>query len=202
MPAHPLLIWLATEFERDKQASKEKALTKSKPAKDPKPDERTFTNIGGDEFADIYRERHVPADLMRKIRYLTEDRDAQKDISNDFHAMISMMIKSGFIDKAHTLVDELIEKYEILVRADESGEDEIDYDTKIKLIRKEAQRMTAQIRFSHPKFRSLPEERAYGATRGYINGKFGRISFDKAPLEVKEQWVDLAKHIYRMECRP
>jgi hypothetical protein len=130
---------------------------------------------------------------------LAADDDAKHIVNDAYIACVREWIRNGMIAHVEFELKNLCDKFKIDAKQ-EVFEKQIDFDTKVRLARKDAQRLTSLIRFSHPDYknrRSQDDSKIFALIRSHINSKCGIGNFNKATLEQKERWVMAAERMYR-----
>jgi superfamily II DNA or RNA helicase len=204
MPAHPFLIWLAEQFENDKRVAEQhrKKIVEPGDGGDTR-DPSNWDNLGGGNAAEVFGGKAQCRALSRMLDLLAADHDARKIVNESYIACVREWIRSGMIAHVESELKSLCERFRIDAK-EQDFEKQIDFDTRVRLARKDAQRLTGLIRFSHAKFKdskSKDDSRIYQIIRGEINKRCGISSFDKATLEQKEKWVAAAEAMYREGLR-
>jgi hypothetical protein len=114
--------------------------------------------------------------------------------------MVHAWIERGAEDKATVEVDARLAEFGInWERESDSYKDGVDYDTERAMLKKEAQRLVALIRFSHPSFKMLPDNDAFRHVRMRICEQTSLRKFkavNKMTNDELREFNAIAKGIY------
>lgn len=199
MPAHPFLVHVGHEIEKDVAYAEQQKKEKSKREEGPPPDEKEYSNDGGDQGDDVMRGFVAPHDVMKMLSLVFDDTDALEVIDESFKEWIIHLCSKDKADVARRYLLEIIEENDIDYQEHDEFGKELSYDVRTRLAKKEAQRVTALIRFSHPRFKILSDDIAFSEVRKHVSIECFREfkPFKKLSLENKELWCEKADSIYR-----
>lgn len=203
MPAHPFLVWIASKFEQEKKIAAQKS--KETIPTDP-------NGEGGENFLPEYmvtggtqagivakgsfRDMHV----YRMIEMLSSVDEAKEILTDDYKVLLRKWLYTGMEVHAIEQLEALCVKFGVDTKAIQ--ESSIDYDMQNKLLREEATRVTAMLRHSDPKFKNLPDSKAFAGVRSKLNRMAGISgSFESATIETKRLWMKKANWLIR-QCIP
>jgi superfamily II DNA or RNA helicase len=200
MPAHPRLLWLGLEFEKDKRNAMRNSGEGGDGPEGPEREEKDYENSGGDAVAELRGGQAMPSDMTRMYRLLREDSEACLVVNDLYSSWIYELCRAGHKDKAREELLRKVEEFDIDMGAGDQFLDQLDYDTRLALVRKDAQRISGLIRFSHPSFKHRTDDKVFQDVRTTINRLAGlprvKSAFNKATLEQKEHWCDVANKFY------
>lgn len=203
MPAHPYLIWLASKFEESKKCAMQHRQSQEVD-KEPNQErvEQDWTNSGGKNALEVFGGRAQEMRHSRMIELLQIDEDAKGVFNESIVSGVREWQRNGNHELVEKFLADLCDRFSISV-PDQTFEDKLTCDQELALLRSEAHRTVAKIRFSHPNYRDVNKslnDRIFKEIRGSINRKCGITSFDKATIEQKRRWVAIAQDIYTKGC--
>ena len=201
-PAHPMLVKVGTELQEIGNQALQEAkksdgvdgdVADSKPAK-----EYEGENNGATTFH-WGREINDP-DLLRKLGAIQADGEAMDGLTSAWVTMIYAWLDHGNEEQAIKEVNSRLDQFDISWEcAAEDYNQGMSYDSTRRLRKKEAERITSLLRFTHPEFRPLPDSEAFSEIRKFVcKDAFGEFkTINKMSNEHIAKYVSTAKRIYQ-----
>jgi superfamily II DNA or RNA helicase len=204
MPAHPFLLHVAWEIERDARIVLEAWEKEPRGPRDPGPGDQRITyeaETASYHTAYAYRGRLIPEELRRTLATLSEHPDACKVVTPNFKSWLDEQCSSGNTEWALTCVRELAIRFNVAIPSKPAG-DVPDFDLTLDqqkaLARSELKRLCSSIR--HEVIReSIPDDKAYSKVNQYLNKCCGVARRENATLVQLNYMERLAKELLRME---
>lgn len=203
-PAHPYIMWMATEIEKHiKQARQELGQASDKENNGKEKKERLSpeyeVTTAGDTLR-IYRGESVAGDkikLMGVVDRLIDHPSAKKCGVN---TMWGNYINSLIIDNNSKLAEDDIRGKCKLIGIDfeEASspvaiKEELSYDERSKLLSEEAHSLVQSIRHNIEPFVHLEDSQAYRKVWAKLNTLAGIKNFGQATLDEKQKWLNAAR---------
>ena len=195
MPAHPVLLDIGLRLEEDIRQALEEAKTKSDGDTGEQSELIERVNEGGNDIAETHR-GHITSDIERKLVILESDPDAKDICGQQYRDWVYSTVASGHGDYVREDIDAKLDRFDIDIDEAETCDNELDYDTRVRLFTRDSVRLTSKIRFSVYAHIS-DDAKAYKVTRREINKCADIESFPKATLDEKQRWIDCANDMYR-----
>lgn len=196
-PAHPVIVDIGLGLEElANSAIKERG--PDGPSEPSEQKERRIYETDSSEATTFYRDSELPVGLAAMLSAIEIDSDAMESLGSFWIDMILDWVRKGRVEDATEEVERRVEEFDIFVDKEvKTFNDNLDYDTETNLLRKEAQRLVQGIRFSHPAFKDMPDERAYAAIRERITKRVIGVwkPFNRLSLEQKRLWVRVANDL-------
>lgn len=196
-PAHPVIVDIGLGLEEMRNcAIKERGPDTEATKSEPK--DRKIFNTDSTEATTFYRDSELPVSLAAMLSAIEIDSDAMDNLGSFWIDMILDWVRKGRANDAAEEVARRVSEFDIFVDKEvKTFNDNLDYDTETNLLKKEAQRLVQSLRFSHPAFKDMPDERAYGAIRERVtNAVVGTWKpFNRLSLEQKRAWVQFANDL-------
>lgn len=197
-PAHPVVVRVGTELEKISNMAVKERKDSGEPTEPAKPrDEKVWTTATGGA-TDWYRGQEVPFEMANALAAIELDLTALSELGPHWIDMTLDWVRRGKVVEAMDEVNRRLKELGVVVEERASFKEKLDYDVETKLLKKEAARLVAQIRFTTA-FSREPDEIAFPAIRKLItNRAVGRwVDFSKLSLEKKHVWVNEAKKMLR-----
>jgi superfamily II DNA or RNA helicase len=199
MPAHPRLVYVAREIEKEIEIARQNAKPKTESESGDERGEKEYANDASDKGDDVVRGKTVPADISRMLSALLDDEDAMEIVDSHFKEWIYSLCSKSKEDYARELLHKIIEENSIEYAEFDNFEKQLSYDVRKRLARKDADRLVSLIKFSHPLFKSRNDNASFADARKMVcNRCFGYfISVKKMSLEQVEAFCVCAEEFYR-----
>ncbi len=200
-PAHPFIVKTGLDLEDiSNQAVAERQ--KKGQGKDPVgPREIPRWNTKGGEQTEFYRGCYIQPKWRHSLLALESDEVAVSKLGQFWFGMILDWIKRDMNEEVNEEIRKRIEEFDISTETTTETRSR-SYDEETASLRTRAQSLTQLLRFTHPKFKPLPDESAYVDVRKCVTIRLlGRWKeFSKLSLDEKNRWVKLAEKIHAEEC--
>jgi hypothetical protein len=199
-PAHPRIVKIGTELEDIGNQAIKESIKKdggNEPS-EPRKEKRYSTESDGANI--FFRGVEIKdPDLVRMLNAIQIDADAMESLTPIWLDMVCAWIKNGKEDKAIEEVEARLNEYGISLDVFANSYSEgLDYDTEKNLEKKEAQRNTQMLRFSHPDYVLLSDGEAFSQVRRDVCkrafGSFKEVK--KMTLEELRAYNKTAQEIY------
>jgi superfamily II DNA or RNA helicase len=200
-PAHPYLIWVASQIEKEiKQARIEEPITTGPGGDGPSKKMREFINNAGDNSIQICSGEAVTANkarLMAAIDKIISSPSANDHLANTmWKEYLSSLIIDGREDAVEAMVKakckEMAIKFDDISSA-KSVKEELTYDQRCELLSQDAHALIRSIRRNvYPFCNEKDDGIAYPKVWGRMNKLAGITTFSKATLDEKERWINQA----------
>lgn len=204
-PAHPYIMWMASEIEKDIKQARQELNASSDVGKDDKEKKervaKEYDVRSTGKTLHMYRCETVAADKIKLMG--VADRLINHPTSKKYglNTMWGNYINSLIVDGNGGLAEsEIRSKCQLVgVDFDEAASpaavnEELSYDERSRLLSEEAGSLVKSIRHSVEPFRSWDDDgKAYAKTWSRLNKIAGIKNFSKATLDEKEKWLNAAR---------
>lgn len=204
-PAHPYIMWMASEIEKDiKQARQELNVSSNGDRGDKETKERATKEYdvrSTGKTLHMYRCETVAADKIKLMGVADRLVDHPASKKYGLNTMWGNYINSLIVDGNGELAENEIKSKCKLVGIDfdqaaspAAVNEELSYDERSRLLSEEAGSLVKSIRHSVEPFRSWDDDgKAYAKTWSRLNKIAGIKNFSKATLDEKEKWLNAAR---------
>lgn len=203
MPAHPFLVWIASKFEQEKKIAAQESKEKSPSDPDGEGGEKflpEYMVTGGTQVGVVAKGSFRDIHVYRMIEMLSSIDEAREILTDDYKVLLRKWLYTGMADHAIEQLEALCMKFGVDAKVIQ--ESSVDYDMQTKLLRDEATRLTSMLRHRDPKFKNLPDSKAFPGIRSKLNRMSGLdSSFESASLDAKRKWIKDANWLLR-QCPP
>ena len=204
-PAHPYIMWMASEIERDiKQARQELSVLSDKANDDEDKKERVAKEYdvrSTGKTLHMYRCEAVATDKIKLMGVADRLIDHPMSKKHGLNTMWGNYINSLIVDGNGQLAEAEIKSKCQLVGVDfneaaspSAVNEELSYDERSRLLSEEAGSLVRSVRHSVEPFKSWDDDgKAYAKTWTRLNKIAGIKNFSKATLDEKEKWLNAAR---------
>jgi len=193
MPAHPVLLHVGWEIEKDIRQAKQDRKDKGK-GDGGEREFKEYENIGGNNVAMMRRNVPLPETVDRMLTAIEADLDGKKICTAAYRKWIYDLVEDGEAEYVKQELEDKIKRFGIEIETGEFSK-ALTYDQQTRALKKAAVRLTNSLRFGHPNYKSIRDDQeAFRRVRRDIN-KLAGISdgFARSTIADKERWVEEAR---------
>jgi hypothetical protein len=206
-PGHPKLLYVAKKLE--KQMEEALHIVEAGPdreqGKDREPRKPGTIISNGAEYSYFRGSEDLAGIINTTDRMLEHGRASECYLTPNWQRYVIELFSRGSksdMEKAEQLIAEACECLgetvdSFMARAQTTVGNDLPYEVRNKLLRREAQRLTNRIRWACTPYKDMEDDRrTFGMIRSRINQFTGLVEgFAQATMEQKEAWLEYARQI-------